>query len=106
MNPLLAASLQSQQALQLDIDKQNLNEIGESLRSALPWLEQAYTLMNANRLDTKYSKLYTEICDGMTAIQEACSSIEDSPDETTSSAIIPYEWESLIEAVNIENFEN
>jgi hypothetical protein len=62
--------------------------------------------MNANRLDTKYSKLYTEICDGMTAIQEACSSIEDSPDETTSSAIIPYEWESLIEAVNIENFEN
>jgi hypothetical protein len=105
MNPLLTASFQSQQALQLDIDKQNLAEIGESLKSALPWLEQAYSLMNANRLDTKYSKLYSEICDAMTATQEACSSIDDSPDETTSSTIIPYEWESLIEAVNVENFE-
>ena len=105
MNSLLTASFQSQQALQFDIDKQNLDEIGESLRSALPWLEQAYCLMNANRLDTKYSKLYTEICDGMTAIQEACNSLGDSPDETTSSAIIPYEWESLIEAVNADNSE-
>ncbi len=102
MNPLLAASLQSQQALQLDIDKQNLNEIGESLRSALPWLEQAYCLMNANRLDTKYSKLYTEICDGMTAIQEACSSIEDSPDDTPT---VSTGLEALLEAFSIDNSE-
>ena len=102
MNPLLTASLQSEQALQLDIDKQNLNEIGESLRSALPWLEQAYCLMNANRLDTKYSKLYTEICDGMTAIQEACSSIEDSPDDTPT---VSTGLEALLEAFSIDNSE-
>jgi hypothetical protein len=102
MNPLLTTSLQSEQALQLDIDKQNLNEIGESLRSALPWLEQAYCLMNANRLDTKYSKLYTEICDGMTAIQEACSSIEDSPDDTPT---VSTGLEALLEAFSIDNSE-
>jgi hypothetical protein len=78
---------------------QPLVEIEESLKNALPWLEQAFCLMNSNRLDTKYSKLYTEICDAMTAAQEACNSLEDSPDEA-SSAIVPYQWESLLEAVN------
>jgi Iap family predicted aminopeptidase len=102
MNPNLTASLQAQRNLQGEIDKQNLHEVGESLKSALPWLEQAYCLMNANRLEAKYSKLYTEICDAMTAAQEACNSIDDAPNEDSPGAIIPYEWESLLEAVNID----
>jgi hypothetical protein len=60
---------------------QPLAEIEESLKSALPWLEQAYSLMNANRLDTQYSKLYVAICDAMTATQVACESLEDMPDD-------------------------
>ena len=102
MNPNLTANFRAIHELQQDIEKQNLTEIGENLRSALPWLEQAYCLMNANRLDTKYSKLYTEICDGMTAIQEACNSLEDSPDDTTPT---PYALEALLEAVSIDNSE-
>jgi hypothetical protein len=84
---------------------QPLVEIEESLKNALPWLEQAFSLMNSNRLDIKYSKLYTEICDAMTAAQEACNSLEDSPDDT-SGAIIPYEWESLIEVVSVDDYNH
>jgi hypothetical protein len=102
MNPLLTANFQADRELNQDIEKQNLNKVGESLRSALPWLEQAYCLMNANKLDTKYSRLYTAICDSMTAAQQACSSLEDEPDDT-SSAIVPYQWEELIEVVNLDN---
>jgi len=102
MNPLLTANFQANRELQQDIEKQNLNEVGESLKTALPWLENAYCLMNANRLDTKYSELYTAICDAMTATQEACNTLDDSPDETPG-AIVPYEWEQLIEVVNIDD---
>ncbi len=30
---------------------QPLDQVEESLKTALPWLEQAYCLMNSNRLD-------------------------------------------------------
>jgi hypothetical protein len=102
MNPLLTANFRADRELQQEIEKQNLSEIGESLKTALPWLENAYCLMNSNHLDTKYSSLYVAICDAMTAAQEACSSLEDSPDET-SGAIVPYQWEQLIELVNIDD---
>ncbi len=59
---------------------QPLDQVEESLKTALPWLEQAYCLMNSNRLDKRYSQLYSAICDAMTATQEACSSLEDTPD--------------------------
>jgi len=99
MNPLLTANFQANRELQQDIEKQNLNEVGESLKTALPWLENAYCLMNANRLDTKYSELYTAICDAMTATQEAYSSLEDEPDDTTT---ITSSLDALLEAVNPE----
>ncbi len=71
---------------------QPLAEIEEKLRSALPWLEEAYRLMNVNRLDTTYSKLYSEICDGMTAIQEACNSVQDAaPDDQPEATAIDLE---------------
>jgi len=104
MNPLLTANFRADRELHQDIEKQNLNEVGESLKSALPWLEQAYRLMNANRLDAKYSSLYVAICDAMTAVQEASSSLDDSPDDT-SSAIVPYQWEEILEVVNIDSFD-
>jgi len=102
MNPNLTASFNALRTLQEDIEKQNLNEVGESLRSALPWLENAYCLMNSNRLDTKYSELYTAICDAMTATQEACSSLEDSPDDTPT---VSYGLDALLEAVTLDNSE-
>lgn len=55
-------------------------QIEESLKTALPWLEQAYCLMNSNRLDKSHTELYTAICDAMTACQEACERIDDTPD--------------------------
>jgi hypothetical protein len=58
-----------------------LEQVEESLKTALPWLEQAYRLMNSNRLDKRYSKLYTAICDAMTATQDALDHIEDAPDQ-------------------------
>jgi len=102
MNPFLTANFQADRALQQEIEKQNLSEIGENLKSALPWLENAYCLMNSNRLDTKYSALYTAICDSMTAAQEACNTLEDSPDDTST---VPYGLEPLLEAVNTDNSE-
>jgi hypothetical protein len=38
---------------------QPLAEIEEKLRSALPWLEEAYRLMNVNRLDTTLTASFT-----------------------------------------------
>jgi DNA repair ATPase RecN len=102
MNPLLTANFRAERELQQEIEKQNLSEIGESLRSALPWLENAYCLMNSNRLDTKYSDLYTAICDAMTATQEACSSLEDEPDD---SPTVPGSLDALLEAVAPDNSE-
>ncbi len=71
--------------LQMEIARANREteakaEILESLKTALPWLEQAYCLMNSNRLDKSHTELYTAICDAMTACQEACERIEDAPD--------------------------
>ncbi len=100
MNSLLTSNFRADRELQQEIEKQNLNEVGESLRSALPWLENAYCLMNSNRLDTKFSELYTAICDAMTATQEACSSLEDEPDD---SPTIPNGLDALLEAVNSDN---
>jgi hypothetical protein len=62
------------------VRSQPLNQIEESLKTALPWLEQAYCLMNSNRLDKSHTELYTAICDAMTACQEACERITDTPD--------------------------
>lgn len=56
-------------------------EILESLKTALPWLEQAYCLMNSNRLDKRYNDLYKGVCDAMTACQDALDHIEDAPDQ-------------------------
>jgi DNA repair ATPase RecN len=100
MNPLLTANFRADRELQQEIEKQNLAEVGESLKSALPWLENAYCLMNSNRLDTKFSELYTAICDAMTAAQEACNSLEDEPDD---SPTIPNGLDALLEAVNSDN---
>ncbi len=71
--------------LQMEIARANREtqakaEIAESLKTALPWLEQAYCLMNSNRLDKSHTELYTAICDAMTACQDACERIEDAPD--------------------------
>ncbi len=71
--------------LQMEIARANREteakaEILESLKTALPWLEQAYCLMNSNRLDKSHTELYTAICDAMTACQEACERITDTPD--------------------------
>jgi hypothetical protein len=58
-----------------------LEEVEESLKSALPWLEQAYCLMNSNRLDKGYSDLYKGVCDALTACQDALDHIDDAPDQ-------------------------
>ena len=58
-----------------------LYEVEESLKSALPWLENAYALMNSNGLDKSHRQLYTAVCDAMTAAQEGCSRAYDAPDE-------------------------
>jgi hypothetical protein len=100
MNPLLTANFRADRELQQEIEKQNLVEVGESLRSALPWLENAYCLMNSNRLDTKFSELYTAICDAMTATQEACSSLEDEPDD---SPTVTESLDVLLGAVTLDN---
>jgi len=102
MNPLLTANFRADRELQQEIEKQNLAEVGESLKSALPWLENAYCLMNSNRLDTKFSELYTAICDAMTATQEACNSLEDSPDDTPT---VTESLDILLEAVTLDNSE-
>ncbi len=57
-----------------------LDEVEAALKTALPWLEQAYCLMNSNRLDKRYAELYVAVCDAMTATQEACDRINDAPD--------------------------
>ncbi len=72
--------------LQMEIARANREteakaEIVESLKTALPWLEQAYCLMNSNRLDKRYSDLYKGVCDAMTACQDALDHIEDAPDQ-------------------------
>ena len=100
MNPNLTASFRAIREQQQEIDKQNLDEVGESLKSALPWLENAYCLMNSNRLDTKFSELYTAICDAMTATQEACRSLEDSPDDIPT---VTESLDALLEAVASDN---
>lgn len=80
MNPNLTANLRASRELQTEINNQGLKQVDLALQTALPWLEQAYCLMNSNRLDKRYSQLYTAICDAMTATQEACERIEDTPD--------------------------
>ncbi len=72
--------------LQMEIARANREteakaEILESLKTALPWLEQAYCLMNSNRLDKRYNDLYKGVCDAMTACQDALDHIEDAPDQ-------------------------
>lgn len=62
-------------------EKEAKTEISESLANALPWLEQAYCLMNSNRLDKSHTELYTAICDAMTAAREALDHIDDQSDE-------------------------
>jgi hypothetical protein len=64
-----------------------LSEVESALKSALPWLEQAYCLMNSNRLDGEYRELYTAICDAMTATQEAVDRLDDAPDENVSGEL-------------------
>jgi hypothetical protein len=60
---------------------QPLDQVEESLKTALPWLEQAYCLMNSYRLDKRYNDLYKGVCDAMTACQDALDHIEDAPDQ-------------------------
>ncbi len=74
----------------------SLEQIEESLKTALLWLEQAYCLMNSNRLDKRYSQLYTAICDAMTATQEAVDCLDDAPDEEVNGALVLRPKEPLV----------
>ena len=58
-----------------------LVEVGESIKSAMTWLENAYCLMNSNKLDKRYERLYMAVCDAMNAGREALDRLEDEPDE-------------------------
>ncbi len=58
-----------------------LAEVGESLKSAIPWLENAYSLMRSNRLDKRYERLYMSICDALHHGREALEHLEDEADE-------------------------
>lgn len=73
-----------------------LADIEEALKTALPWLEQAYCLMNSNRLDGHYTALYTAVCDAMTATQEAIDCLDDAPDQVTCSALAIHPKETLV----------
>ncbi len=81
MNPNLTANLRASRELEAEIEKQELGRVNLALQTALPWLEQAYCLMNSNRLDKRYSDLYKGVCDAMTACQDALDHIEDAPDQ-------------------------
>lgn len=58
-----------------------LVEVAESLKSAMPWLENAYCLMGSNKLDKRYEHLYMAVCDAMNACRDALDRLEDEPDE-------------------------
>lgn len=58
-----------------------LHEVEESLKTALPWLENAYALMNSNGFDKSHHELYVAVCDAMTAVQEGCDRLTDGVDE-------------------------
>ncbi len=58
-----------------------LLEIGESFKSAAPWLEKAYNLMGSNHMDKRYERLYMAVCDAMSACSEALERLDDEPDE-------------------------
>jgi hypothetical protein len=58
-----------------------LAEVAESLRSAAPWLENAYCLIGSNGLNKRYERLYMAICDAMSACRDALERLEDEADE-------------------------
>jgi hypothetical protein len=58
-----------------------LTEVGESLKSAMPWLENAYCLIGSNGLNKRYERLYMSICDALHHGREALERLEDEPDE-------------------------
>ncbi|HEY9607657.1 MAG TPA: hypothetical protein V6C85_39090 [Allocoleopsis sp.] len=58
-----------------------LAEIGESLKNALSWLENARCLMESGRLQERYSRLFEAVCDATHYNQLAVERLEDTPDE-------------------------
>jgi hypothetical protein len=58
-----------------------LAEVGESLKSAMPWLENAYCLIGSGGLNKRYERLYESICDAMSACRDALERLDDDPDE-------------------------
>jgi hypothetical protein len=105
MKPLLTAGFQSEEALQLDIEKQNLAEVDQTLKKAVQWLNKAECVMSGNSLDSRYSTLYQGIVDAIHGANHALNHVNDVPDEDSPGAIIHFEWESLLEAVNADNSE-
>jgi hypothetical protein len=64
-----------------------LSSIEDAIKTALPWLEQAYCLMNSNRLDTRYRALYVAVCDAVTAAQEAVDRLDDASDNASDEQL-------------------
>jgi len=56
-----------------------LAEVGESLKSVLPGLEKAYSLMNGN-LAKRYPDLYMAVCDALNAGCDALERLGDEPE--------------------------
>jgi len=81
MNPNLTANLRAERELKAEIQRQALNEVGESLKTAISWLENAHCLCNSNSLDKSHSELYAAICDALTACKEGLDHIDDQPDQ-------------------------
>jgi 4-hydroxy-3-methylbut-2-enyl diphosphate reductase IspH len=61
-------------------EKEALEQVSESLKNALPWLEQARCLMEANRLQERYPQLFEAVCDATHYSQVAVDSLQDQPD--------------------------
>jgi len=58
-----------------------LAEVAESLKSAMPWLENAYCLIGSGGLNKRYERLYMSICDALHHGREALEHLEDEADE-------------------------
>jgi hypothetical protein len=57
-----------------------LVEVGESIKSAMPWLENAYCLMGSKKLDKRYPDLYMAVCDTLHSLREASEHLGDEPE--------------------------
>lgn len=58
-----------------------LANVSEYLQNALQSLNQAQSVMTTEQLDSRYSQLYTAICNAIHESNTALKHISDSPDE-------------------------